>query len=331
MTATIDQPHRRPRRLHRRDPLRPVNARGEEVFLTAEGYTLTARQLVHCLAAHLARFGDTLAVQIVDPLTAIDAHMRFDGDLTGWTTRPHPHRRRHHPRPRRSRRPRLLRHRLPRHPLVAAHDHHRSPPSGHAEDRGSVAAPAEAAAPRRLTRPPEVARPHRRHPRLPPPRPTHRPAAHRRTRHRADRRIPAHRRPARRRDLRALRGPPRLGLPTLRRDLSGRHLPTDQSRPRRRQRRPHHRRRTSGRVRHPHRTLVRARAHPHRQLENREGAALPDPPQHQPLPPRTRPGLHRPPHRERTLARAGRSAWTATTTPTTSSGTAGPANSGAAP
>ena len=45
----------------------------------------------------------------------------------------------------------------------------------------------------------------------------------------------------------------------------------------------------------------------------------------------TRPGLHRPAHRERTLAWAGRSAWTATTTPTTSSGTAGPANSGAAP
>jgi hypothetical protein len=66
--------------------LRPVNARGEDIFLTAEGYTLTARQLVHCLAAHLARFGDTLAVTVVDPLTAIDAHMRFDGDLTGWTT-----------------------------------------------------------------------------------------------------------------------------------------------------------------------------------------------------------------------------------------------------
>ena len=65
--------------------LSPINARGEEVFLAAEGYTLTARQVVHCLAAHLARFGDTLAVQIVDPLCAIDAHMRFDGDLTGWT------------------------------------------------------------------------------------------------------------------------------------------------------------------------------------------------------------------------------------------------------
>lgn len=62
-----------------------VNARGETVFLTAADYTLTARQLVHALAAHLARYGDTLHIHIVDPLTAIDAHMRFDGDLTGWT------------------------------------------------------------------------------------------------------------------------------------------------------------------------------------------------------------------------------------------------------
>ena len=63
-----------------------VNARGETVFLTAETYTLTARQVVLALAAHLARFGDTLAVQVVDPLCAIDAVMRFDGaDLTSWT------------------------------------------------------------------------------------------------------------------------------------------------------------------------------------------------------------------------------------------------------
>jgi DNA segregation ATPase FtsK/SpoIIIE, S-DNA-T family len=42
------------------------------------------------LAAHLARHGDTLGVRVVDPLAAIDAHMRFDtgasGDLTGWTS-----------------------------------------------------------------------------------------------------------------------------------------------------------------------------------------------------------------------------------------------------
>jgi hypothetical protein len=62
------------------------NARGEAVFLTAETYTLTARQVVLALAAHLARFGDTLGVAVVDPLCAIDAVMRFDGaDLTGWT------------------------------------------------------------------------------------------------------------------------------------------------------------------------------------------------------------------------------------------------------
>src|SRR4051812_49832548 len=64
-----------------------ANARGEAVFLTAETYTLTARQVVLALAAHLARFGDTLHVQVVDPLCAIDAVMRFDGaDLTSWTT-----------------------------------------------------------------------------------------------------------------------------------------------------------------------------------------------------------------------------------------------------
>ena len=63
------------------------NARGEAVFLTAETYTLTARQVVLALAAHLARFGDTLHVAVVDPLCAIDAVMRFDGaDLTSWMT-----------------------------------------------------------------------------------------------------------------------------------------------------------------------------------------------------------------------------------------------------
>jgi hypothetical protein len=62
------------------------NARGEAVFLTAETYTLTARQVVLALAAHLARFGDTLGVRVVDPLCAIDAVMRFDGaDLASWT------------------------------------------------------------------------------------------------------------------------------------------------------------------------------------------------------------------------------------------------------
>ena len=66
------------------------NARGETVFLTAEHYALTARQLVQALAHHLARYGDTLAVTVVDPLIAIDAVLRFDVDgrtsrLTDWT------------------------------------------------------------------------------------------------------------------------------------------------------------------------------------------------------------------------------------------------------
>ena len=80
MTTTFDAP------TTRTSTETTVNARGEAVFLTAETYTLTARQVVLALAAHLARFGDTLAVQVVDPLCAIDAVMRFDGaDLTSWT------------------------------------------------------------------------------------------------------------------------------------------------------------------------------------------------------------------------------------------------------
>ncbi len=68
-----------------------AGARGEPVFLTGQDYTLTARQTVYCLAAHLALFGDTLHPTVVDPLSAIDTHMRFDGDLTGWTRRRTPH------------------------------------------------------------------------------------------------------------------------------------------------------------------------------------------------------------------------------------------------
>lgn len=68
----------------------PANARGEAVFLQAAGYTLTARQLVYALAHHLARYGDTLAITVVDPLAAVDAVLRFDlgnstTHLTGWT------------------------------------------------------------------------------------------------------------------------------------------------------------------------------------------------------------------------------------------------------
>ncbi len=70
----------------------PVNARAEAVFLRADTYSLTARQLVYALAHHLARYGDTLTVAVVDPLAAIDAVLRFDlghdpTRLTQWTSR----------------------------------------------------------------------------------------------------------------------------------------------------------------------------------------------------------------------------------------------------
>ena len=71
------------------DPAAAINARNEDVFLRAETYTLSARQIVHALAHHLARYGDTLAVTVVDPLAAIDAVIRFDfghstSRLTEW-------------------------------------------------------------------------------------------------------------------------------------------------------------------------------------------------------------------------------------------------------
>ena len=72
-------------------PTTMPNARGEAVFLRAETYALTARQLVHALAQHLTRYGDTLTLTVVDPLAAVDAVIRFDcdhhlGRLTAWTT-----------------------------------------------------------------------------------------------------------------------------------------------------------------------------------------------------------------------------------------------------
>ncbi len=68
-----------------------VNARAEAVFLRAATYALTARQLVHALAHHLTRYGDTLAVTVVDPLAAVDAVIRFDvghhpDRVTEWAT-----------------------------------------------------------------------------------------------------------------------------------------------------------------------------------------------------------------------------------------------------
>jgi hypothetical protein len=61
-----------------------VNARGENTFLWGPGYDLTARELTYCLAAHIARFGDTLCIGQVDPLCAIDAHMRHQFPAIPW-------------------------------------------------------------------------------------------------------------------------------------------------------------------------------------------------------------------------------------------------------
>jgi len=63
-----------------------VNARTEPIYLRTGDYEITARQIVYCLASHLANFGDNFDAKDVDaPLWAIDVHMRFDGDLQGWT------------------------------------------------------------------------------------------------------------------------------------------------------------------------------------------------------------------------------------------------------
>jgi hypothetical protein len=85
MTTTIDTPTAPSTTATAATTTAVPNVRGEAVFLRAEGYTLTAREIVYALAAHLTYFGDTLAVRVVDPLAAIDAHMRFNGNLTAWT------------------------------------------------------------------------------------------------------------------------------------------------------------------------------------------------------------------------------------------------------
>jgi hypothetical protein len=85
MTTTIDTPATPTATTASASTSAVPNARGEAAFLRAENYTLTAREIVYALAAHLTYFGDTLAVRVVDPLAAIDAHMRFNGNLTAWT------------------------------------------------------------------------------------------------------------------------------------------------------------------------------------------------------------------------------------------------------
>ena len=103
--------------------------------------------------------------------------------------------------------------------------------------------------------------------------------------HRGDPVRPRHRRQPGQRDLPALRGPPRLGLPALRGDLPGRHLPAHPRRARRRQRHPRVGRDPSVRVRHLHRTLLRPGPHPRRH-PRREGGPLPTPAQGELLPAR---------------------------------------------
>src|SRR5215469_5644213 len=98
--------------------------------------------------------------------------------------------------------------------------------------------------------------------RLRPPDPAARHHHRHRPRHRGSAQLPGHRRQARQGHLPALRGPPRLGLPALRRDLPRRHLPAHPRRARRRQRHPRIGRHPPVRVRHLHRSLLRPRAHP---------------------------------------------------------------------
>ena len=109
----------------------------------------------------------------------------------------------------------------------------------------------------------------RRRVRPPDPAARHRPR-HRR-RHRRDPPRPGHRGPAGQGDLPPVRGPARLGLPAVRRDLPRRHLPAHPSRAGRRQGRPRVGRHPPVRVRHLHRPLLRPRPHPrhHRRWEGR--------------------------------------------------------------
>jgi replication initiator protein RepSA len=101
-------------------------------------------------------------------------------------------------------------------------------------------------------------------------------------------------------DLHRVRGPPRLGLPGLRRDLPGRHLPADPRRTGGRQGRAGIGRGPPVRVRHLYRALLRPRARPHHR-PRRAGTALPTPSQTHRVPARPVPVLPSPPQRDRHL------------------------------
>ena len=104
-------------------------------------------------------------------------------------------------------------------------------------------------------------------------------------------------------DLPAVRGPPRLGLPALRRDLPGRHLPAHPRRARRRQRRPGISRHPPVRVRHLHRPLLRSRPHPRRN-PRWQGGPVQAPAQGQHLPARPEDLLRQAAQRGRLRSRA---------------------------
>ena len=214
--------------------------------------------------------------------------------LTGWTDRPHPRRRRPRPGPRRADRPRLLRHRLPTRSPGDAHEqpaHHPAPApprdrDTHARMLRRAAAPdhgrwlAHVASTRGCVRPVRLTG-----------------ALH--TVEQATGRIVATRHTTT--DLPdgviyVPCGDRRASVcPAVRGDLPGRHLPAHPRGARRRQRRPGHRHRASGRVRHPHRTLLRPRPHPNSEPADGEGAAVPDAPRHHPVPARPTARLHQTP------------------------------------
>ena len=102
----------------------PISAVEHDAYLHADGYSLTARQVVSPSPPTWPASATPSPSQSSTRSCAIDAHMRFDGDLTGWTTGRTPTDVATILARAEADRPRLLRRRLPADPLVAAHDHH---------------------------------------------------------------------------------------------------------------------------------------------------------------------------------------------------------------